>query len=47
MNDYISLFQNQLLKPYLNKVDENGKKKYDKDSAMKELQKRLINQYLY
>jgi hypothetical protein len=47
MNNYISEYQNNLIKPYLNKLNEDGKKKHTKESAIEELKKRLINQYLY
>lgn len=47
MRDYINQNQNVLLKPYLNRMENNGKKKFSREQALGELEKRLINQYLY
>ena len=47
MNEYISQHQNALTKPYINKLDERGKKMYDTAKAIEAVQKRMINQYLY
>jgi hypothetical protein len=34
MNEYIAMYQNALVKPYLNKLDERGRKMYDNKSAL-------------
>ena len=46
IDEYIALHHTKLIRPLLNQVSSNGKKKYNQQTATKEIKNKLTKMYL-